>query len=88
MIWRAVPAMANRTKTAAVATYAQPKNGFLPPIQETVEMTIDLVPLYGRTGKSNDVISTATKLTKEAHTHVDCHLIISLRHYVMIIPAP
>ena len=45
-----VPAMANATKRDDVATYAHPRNGFLPPIHETVEMTIDLVPEYGRTG--------------------------------------
>lgn len=49
---RAVPRMAMRMKRAADATYAQPRNGFLPPIHETVEMTKDFVPLYGRTGKS------------------------------------
>jgi hypothetical protein len=34
----------------AVATYAQPKKGFLPPIHETVEKTTDLVPENCRTG--------------------------------------
>jgi hypothetical protein len=49
---RAVPRVAIRMKRAADATYAQPRKGFLPPIQETVETTNDLVPLYGMTGKS------------------------------------
>lgn len=44
--------MARRTKTPAEATYAQPRKGFFPPIHETVVMTKDLVPLYGKTGKS------------------------------------
>jgi hypothetical protein len=30
--------------------YAIPRKGFLPPINETVEKTIDLVPLNGATG--------------------------------------
>jgi hypothetical protein len=47
---RIVPATASATKSAEAATYAQPRNGFLPPIQETVEMTIDFVPEYGFTG--------------------------------------
>ena len=47
---RIVPAMARRTKRAADATYAQPRKGFLPPIHETVEITIDFVPWYGNTG--------------------------------------
>lgn len=38
----------------AVATYAQPMNGFLPPTHETVLMTIDLVPPYLVTGKSKE----------------------------------
>ena len=49
-----VPKMARRTKSAAVATYAHPRKGFFPPIQETVEMTNDFVPEYGRTGKSGN----------------------------------
>ena len=48
-----VPRTASKTKTAADATYAHPKKGFLPPIQDTVDITKDLVPLYGRTGKSS-----------------------------------
>jgi hypothetical protein len=40
-----VPSTAKSTKTAAAATYAQPRKGFFPPIQETVEMTTDFVPL-------------------------------------------
>jgi len=51
MMCRAVPRMARRTNTLAAATYAHPRKGFLPPIHETVEMTKDFVPLYGRTGK-------------------------------------
>lgn len=43
--------MASKMNTAAAATYAQPRNGFFPPIQETVEITTDFVPLYGSTGK-------------------------------------
>ena len=46
----AVPKTAKRTNTAAVATYAQPKNGFFPPIHETVEKTTDLVPENCLTG--------------------------------------
>ena len=42
---RAVPRMAMRIKSADEATYAQPRKGFLPPIQDTVEMTKDFVPL-------------------------------------------
>lgn len=58
---RAVPAIARRIKTPAAATYAQPKNGFFPPIHETVEMTIDFVPLYGNTGKSiTEALVTST----------------------------
>ena len=45
-----VPAMARATKSAAVATYAHPRKGFLPPIHDTVEMTTDFVPWYGLTG--------------------------------------
>lgn len=41
----AVPAIARSTKMAAAATYAHPKNGFFPPIHDTVEMTMDFVPL-------------------------------------------
>jgi len=40
-----VPRMAMRIKSADEATYAQPRKGFLPPIQDTVEMTKDFVPL-------------------------------------------
>ena len=47
---RMVPAIARPTKSAAVATYAQPRNGFLPPIHDTVEITTDLVPWYDCTG--------------------------------------
>jgi hypothetical protein len=42
---RAVPRMARSTNIPAAATYAQPRKGFFPPIQETVEMTKDFVPL-------------------------------------------
>lgn len=38
------PATAKTTQRIAAAMYAQPKKGCLPPIQETVEMTIDFVP--------------------------------------------
>ena len=51
-MWRMVPRIAKATNRDAAATYAQPKKGFLPPIHETVEMTIALCPLYERTGKS------------------------------------
>jgi hypothetical protein len=51
-IWRIVPRIANATNKAAEATYAHPRKGFLPPIQDTVEITIDFVPLYDLTGKS------------------------------------
>lgn len=36
---------ASPTNSAEDATYAQPKNGFFPPIHDTVDMTIDFVPL-------------------------------------------
>jgi len=39
-----VPAMASATKSAAEVTYAQPRNGFLPPIHDTVVMTMLFVP--------------------------------------------
>lgn len=39
-----VPAIANRKMSPEAATYSQPKKGFFPPIQDTVEMTIDFVP--------------------------------------------
>lgn len=42
---RIVPRTARRTNTLAAATYAHPRNGFLPPIHETVEITNDFVPL-------------------------------------------
>jgi hypothetical protein len=42
---RAVPAMASNMNTPAAATYAQPRKGFFPPIQETVDITTDFVPL-------------------------------------------
>jgi len=42
---RAVPRIARRTNIAAAVIYAQPKKGFFPPIQETVEITNDFVPL-------------------------------------------
>jgi hypothetical protein len=42
--------MESATKTAAAATYAQPRKGFLPPIHDTVDITIDLVPEYDLTG--------------------------------------
>lgn len=45
-----VPATAKMTNIDAATTYAQPKNGFFPPIHDTVEMTTDFVPLYGFTG--------------------------------------
>lgn len=41
---RIVPATARATNSAAVATYAQPRKGFLPPIHDTVEITTDFVP--------------------------------------------
>jgi len=47
-----VPRVAIKKKKDADAIYAQPRKGFLPPSQETVEMTNALVPLYGVTGKS------------------------------------
>ena len=47
-----MPRMPSKTSRLAAATYAHPRNGFFPPIHDTVEMTTDLVPLYGRTGKS------------------------------------
>ena len=43
-------AIARPTNSADDATYAQPKNGFFPPIHDTVEMTTDFVPLYDCTG--------------------------------------
>jgi hypothetical protein len=55
----AKPITARRTKSAAEAMYAHPRKGFFPPIQETVEMTTDLVPPNCSTGKS-----TATQLAK------------------------
>lgn len=51
----AVPTIASNMNTPAAATYAQPRKGFFPPIQETVEITTDFVPLYGRTGKSTSI---------------------------------
>ena len=45
-----VPAMPGAKNSDAAATYAYPRNGFSPPIHETVEMTSDLVPEYGSTG--------------------------------------
>ena len=44
------PATPSATNSAAVATYPHPRNGFFPPIHDTVEITIDFVPLYGFTG--------------------------------------
>ena len=49
---RIVPATARRTTSEAATTYAQPRNGFFPPIHDTVEITTDFVPWYGNTGKS------------------------------------
>lgn len=49
---RIVPRKPSRTRRLAAATYAHPRNGFLPPIQDTVDMTIDFVPENERTGKS------------------------------------
>ncbi len=49
---RIVPRKPSRTRRLAAATYAQPRNGFFPPIHDTVEMTIDFVPENERTGKS------------------------------------
>jgi hypothetical protein len=44
--------MASATKSEDAATYAQPRKGFLPPIHDTVDITIDFVPEYVLTGKS------------------------------------
>ena len=52
-----VPMTASKTNNADATTYAQPKNGFLPPIHETVEITTDFVPRYGFTGKSGTEMS-------------------------------
>ena len=54
---RAVPAIARKQNKPAAATYAQPRKSFLPPIHDTVVITMDLVPLYGRTGKSRQSIN-------------------------------
>ena len=53
-----VPAMARATNNDAAATYAHPRNGFLPPIHDAVEITMLFVPLYGFTGKSDTLVST------------------------------
>ena len=45
-----VPAMESATKSADAATYAHPRKGFLPPIHDTVDITIDFVPEYDLTG--------------------------------------
>lgn len=45
-----VPATESATKSADAATYAHPRKGFFPPIQDTVDITIDFVPEYGLTG--------------------------------------
>jgi len=42
--------MESTTKSEAAATYAHPRKGFLPPIHDTVDITIDLVPEYDLTG--------------------------------------
>ena len=55
--------MASKMNTAAAATYAQPRKGFFPPIQETVEITTDFVPLYGSTGKSTKLQSQQSTAT-------------------------
>lgn len=45
-----VPAIARKTQMTDTATYDHPRKGCLPPIQETVEMTMDFVPSNMRTG--------------------------------------
>lgn len=50
MKWRMRPAIASTTHRIATATYAQPRNGCLPPTQATVEIRIDLVPPNCLTG--------------------------------------
>ena len=37
--------MARATNNDAAATYAHPRNGFLPPIHDAVEITMLFVPL-------------------------------------------
>jgi hypothetical protein len=44
------PAIARTTHRMAAPMYAQPRNGCLPPIQDTVDITIDLVPENSLTG--------------------------------------
>lgn len=43
-IYLTVPAIAIKKKVAEVATYNQPRKGFFPPTQDTVEITMDFVP--------------------------------------------
>lgn len=43
-IYLIVPAIAIKRKVAEVATYNQPRKGFFPPTQATVEITTDFVP--------------------------------------------
>lgn len=44
------PAAARTTQRTAAPIYAQPKKGCLPPIHDTVEITMDLVPENCLTG--------------------------------------
>lgn len=97
-----VPRIASKTKRDAAATYAQPKNGFFPPIHETVEMTMDLVPEYGLTGKSITAVNVAPHAStpsvhchvrehrgrKEPRTHIGHNLVRPRLECVSVVPRP
>ena len=85
---RIVPAMARITKRAADATYAQPRKGFLPPIHDTVEITMLFVPLYGFTGKSGAPISTGDQsgTPSTTRTHADNNVVRPGNELVVVVP--
>ena len=85
-----MPAMASNMNTPAAATYAQPKKGFFPPIQETVEITRDFVPLYGSTGKSanSQEVSKASSRHENIHTKIDRDEVCPFFQGIPIVPSP
>lgn len=87
---RAVPAMASKMKTLAAATYAQPRKGFFPPIQDTVEITTDLVPLYGSTGKSTTYKDLVQRhlVIGNTHTKINRDKICPLLQGIPVVSSP
>ena len=66
MRWVTVNKVPRTMQMPPTATYAIPRKGFFPPITVRVDMTMDLVPPYTSTGKSDIHVSACNSRLRQA----------------------